>query len=142
MSERRGAPAPHERSRHVSVWTPANIAPSHDTGLCLSALSPLTALRSEFLLRLQYSGFAHTCNRHVCSARMITEVGTPLEQACHWQRNIFLHGHILTHYPGHRGISLPAKGPGAQPTCSHRYPLPPKTPSLQKRWQSPKDSVP
>lgn len=119
------------------MWTPANIAPSHDTGLCLSSLSPLTALRSEFHLRLHYSGFAHTRNRQVCSARMITEVGTPLEQACHWQRNIFLHGHILTHYPGHRGIPLPAKRPGCTTNLFSQVPTPSQDPITPKAMAVP-----
>lgn len=48
------------------MWMPVDFDPSHDAGLCLlSALSPLTVLVLETLLRLQHSGAAHTCNRRV-----------------------------------------------------------------------------
>ena len=43
--------------------------------------------------------------------RAPTQVGTPLQQACYWQRHAFLLGNIVTPHPDHPGIPLHAEGP-------------------------------
>ena len=61
----------------------------------------------------------HTCThmhwtgmlRPPLPSRALTQVGTPLQQACQWQRHAFLHGNSVTPHSDHLGIPLHAEGP-------------------------------
>ena len=92
----------------------------------------------------------HTCNGQACSARHSQHVcsqwgggGLPCTTPVTGRENFpcmgtFSHTILVT-------LAFPCLLRDLGLTtidCSHRCPLPPKTPSPQKQWQPPKDSVP